>query len=195
MTDAYFDFYKLLKKYIPVTDDEWSAYSVFLRSKKVRKKTVIHSEGSVCKEVFFIRSGLLRIYFTDQEGNEKTFHFAVENTFVTDYESLLKQIPANYSIQALEDSELLIMPESMIRYGYDHLRYGEKLGRLLAEEYFLIFSNKVKSIYTLSPIERYNHLKEMIPSIFQRVSQHYIASYLNISPVHLSRLKSSNPWI
>lgn len=193
MLDTYHDFHQILTRYISLSDDEWNAYSSLLKAKSVRKKSILHFEGSICKEVYFIRKGLLRIYFMDKEGNEKTFHFAPENTFVTDYESLLKQIPAHYSIQALEDSELLIMPETMISYGYEHLRYGEQLGRLLAEEYFLIFSDKVRSIYTLTPIERYSLLKQMIPTIFQRVAQHYIASYLNISPVHLSRLKSQNP--
>lgn len=79
----------------------------------------------------------------------------------------------------------------MLNEGYEKLRYGEKLGRLLAEEYFFIFNEKIQSIYTQTPIERYNSLNKKFSNILQRVTQHHIASYLNITPVHLSRLKNS----
>lgn len=80
----------------------------------------------------------------------------------------------------------------MLQKGYTKLRYGEKLGRLLVEDYFFIFSDKIQSIYTQSPLERYNNLTSRFPNIFQRVPQHLIASYLNISSVHLSRLKNAD---
>ena len=79
----------------------------------------------------------------------------------------------------------------MLHDGYKKLKNGEKLGRLLAEEYFFLFSEKIRSIYTMSPLERYEDLTKKFPGILQRVPQHYIASYLNISSVHLSRLKNS----
>jgi hypothetical protein len=83
------------------------------------------------------------------------------------------------------------MSFEMMQTGYKTLRNGEKLGRLIAEDYFFIFNDKVKSIYTKTPLERYNDMNVKFPKILQRVSQHYIASYLNISSVHLSRLKNS----
>lgn len=152
----------------------------------------MHQKGSICKEVYFVNKGLLRIYFLDANGEERTFHFSIENTFAADYESLLKQLPSSYTIQAMEDTEVVIMSYEMLHSGYTILRNGEKLGRLLTEEYFFIFSDKIKAIYTQTPLERYNTLKTKFPSIFQRVPQHYIASYLNITPVHLSRLKKSD---
>jgi hypothetical protein len=83
------------------------------------------------------------------------------------------------------------MSFEILQGGYKKLRNGEKLGRLLAEEYFFIFIDKIQSIYTITPIERYNNLNKKTPKILQRIAQHYIASYLNISSVHLSRLKNS----
>lgn len=186
------DIYKTLTDHIDISETEWKDYSQMLRTRIVRKKEIIHMQGNICREVFFVRKGLLRIFFIDCDGNEKTFHFAHEGTFATDYESFLKQIPASYSIQALENCELNSMSYEMIQYGYTNLRNGEKLGRLLAEEYFFLFSDKIRAIYTLTPLERYNNLKKEIPSIFQRIPQHYIASFLNISSVHLSRLKKQD---
>ena len=80
----------------------------------------------------------------------------------------------------------------MLLSGYEILNNGEKLGRLLAEDYFFMFNDKIQAIYTQTPLERYHDLTISFPEIFQRVPQHLIASYLNISSVHLSRLKNAD---
>lgn len=184
--------HQVISSYIDINDEEWTYYSSQFGVTEIKNKSTIINEGSICRDVFFVNSGLLRVYFTDNEGEEKTFHFALENTFVTDYESFLKGIPSNYSIQAMEDTQVVIMSLEMLQDGYDELRYGEKLGRLLAEDYFFMFNDKIQAIYTQTPLERYNKLTTKFPNILQRISQHYIASYLNISPVHLSRLKNAD---
>ncbi|MFD0992554.1 Crp/Fnr family transcriptional regulator [Tenacibaculum geojense] len=178
----------LISNYIEITDEELLSYSSKFRVKEYKKKDIILNEGDICRDVLFVEKGLLRIYFTDINGDEKTFHFALENTFATDYESFLRKASSNYSIQALEDTTVVLMSFDMLKNGYKELKNGEKLGRLLAEEYFFIFSHKIQSIYTKTPLERYNSLSKSFPQILQRVPQHYIASFLNISSVHLSRL-------
>jgi CRP-like cAMP-binding protein len=188
MNTQFKNIHKVISTYIEMSDEEWAHYSSMLQVKEIKKKTIILSEGSICKEVFFINKGLLRIFFVDNNGEEKTFHFALEKTFATDYKSFLKEIPSNYSIQAMEDTQVLIMSLDMILGGYKMLTNGEKLGRLLAEDYFFMFNDKIQAMYTQTPLERYNDLTSSFPKIFQRVPQHLIASYLNISSVHLSRL-------
>jgi CRP-like cAMP-binding protein len=180
--------HQLISNLIEMNEAEWANYSSMLRVKEISKKSVILSEGKVCKDVFFVNTGLLRIYFVDNKGEEKTFHFALENTFATDYKSLLRGLPSNYSIQAMEDTQVVIMSLEMLLAGFEILRNGEKLGRLLAEHYFFMFNEKLQSIYTETPLERYHNLNLSFPNIFQRVPQHIIASYLNISSVHLSRI-------
>ena len=182
---------KVISNYIEISNDEWTSYASKLCIKDIKKKEIILSQGHICSDVFFVVDGLLRMFFVDHDGEEKTFHFSFENTFSADYESFLKKIPSNYTIQAMEDTTIVLMSYEMLHEGYKSLRSGEKLGRLLTEEYFFIFNDKIQAIYTQSPIERYNNLTEKFPNILQRIPQHYIASYLNISPVHLSRLKNS----
>jgi CRP-like cAMP-binding protein len=191
MSDQFKNIQQVISNYIEISDEEWAYYSSMLQVKVFQKKTMLLSEGTTCKEVFFVNSGLLRIYFVDNNGDEKTFHFALEKTFATDYKSFLKGIPSNYSIQAMEDTEVLIMPFEMVQNGYTKLRFGEKLGRRIAEDYFCMFNDKIQAMYTQTPLERYNSLTASFPNIFQRVPQHLIASYLNISSVHLSRLKNA----
>jgi CRP-like cAMP-binding protein len=188
MNAQFKNIHKVISTYIEIGNEEWARYSSMLEVKEVKKKSIILSEGSICREVFFINKGLLRIFFVDNNGEEKTFHFALEKTFATDYKSFLKEIPSNYSIQAMEDTQVLVMSLDMILGGYKTLTNGEKLGRLLAEDYFFMFNDKIHAMYTQTPLARYNDLTSSFPKIFQRVPQHLIASYLNISSVHLSRL-------
>ena len=192
MNSNFESIHQVISSFIEISDEEWVVYSSMLRTREIKKKEILLVEGNICREVFFVNCGLLRVYFIDNNGEEKTFHFALENTFATDYKSLLQQLPANYSIQAMEDTQVAIMSLEMIQEGYKRLRNGEKLGRLLAEHYFFMFNEKLQSIYTESILERYNKLTTCFPNIFQRVPQHLIASYLNISSVHLSRLKNSD---
>jgi CRP-like cAMP-binding protein len=192
MSNQYKNIRQVLSSYIEISDEEWREYVSMLKVKVFKKRTTILCEGHICKEVLFINSGLLRIYFVDNNEDEKTFHFALENTFATDYKSFLTEIPATYSIQAMEDTEVFVMSLEMIQNGYQKLRFGEKLGRLLAEHYFFMYNDKIQAIYTQSPLERYHNLTSSFPNIFQRVPQHLIAAYLNISSVHLSRLKNAN---
>ncbi len=177
-----------IKSLIDINDKEWSYYSSLFTTKNYTKKEILLQPNNVCDNIFFINKGLLRIFFMDKNGNESTFYFSQENDFAVDYESFLNRTPSNYTIEAMEDTQVVHMSYKMVIDGYKKLRNGEKLGRLLAEKYFIIFSRKIQNIYTKTPYERYKLMNTQFPNIRQRVSQHYIASYLNISSVHLSRL-------
>ena len=175
---------------INFSNDEWEVYSKLFRVEHFKKKDLILNQGTIPKGIYFINKGITRAFYTDRNSEEKTFHFGIENTFVTEYKSLLQQMPATFSIQAMEDTEVVIMSYDQVHYGYNFLQFGDRLGRLLAEHYFFIFNDKIADVYTKTPLERYDKLKVELPSVFKRIPQHYIASYLNITPVHLSRLKN-----
>ncbi len=181
----------VIAAYIDVSDEEWNIYASNFQLKKFKKNELLLQAGAICKELYFVNSGLLRVFFVDKKGEEHTFHFSLENAFSTDYESFLKKAASNYSIQALENTEVVSISFETLEAGYRNLRDGEKLGRRLAEDYFFLFGNKIRSFYTESPMERYHNMDLVFPGILQRVPQHFIASYLNISSVHLSRLKNS----
>ena len=182
---------ELISQYIEINDQEWTHFASLLEFRNFSKNEVIITQGMATKSIYFVVSGLLRTYFINGAGEEKTFHFSNENTFAADYESFLKRSQSRYSIQALEDSTVILMSLEALTNYYETLRYGDKLGRVIAEKYFFLWSDRIQDIYMLTPLERYNNMKYQFPGILQRVSQYYIASYLNISPVHLSRLKSS----
>ena len=184
-------FRTLISQYIEINDDEWKHFTSMLQFKEVRKNEIILSEGSSTTNIYFVLNGVLRTYFVNSDGEEKTFFFSIENFFAADYESFLKGSKSRYTIQALEDASIVIVSLDMLKNIYKTLRYGDKLGRIFAEKYFFLWSDRIQDIYMLTPLERYNNMRHQFPDILQRVPQHYIASYLNITPVHLSRLKKT----
>jgi CRP-like cAMP-binding protein len=176
---------------ISITTEETNAFSSVLKIKNYQKKEFLLEQGSVCREIFFINSGLTRNLITNTNGKEITTHFTLENKFATEYASFLTQRPASCSIQALETVEAVVITKEVLQYGYEHIREGNKLGRLLAEHYFMLITDKVEEIYAEDILRRLDKLNDKFPDIDQRVPQHMIASFLGITPVHLSRLKSS----
>jgi hypothetical protein len=91
----------------------------------------------------------------------------------------------------LEETEIVILPRSTIEKGYKNLSEGQKMGRLIAEYYFIYQDNRIKNSYIRTPKQRYDSITEIFPNIHNRVPQHMIASYLGITPIHLSRLKKA----
>ena len=176
---------------IVISDAEMTGLLDACIVRQYKRRELLSQAGRVCGEIFFIHRGITRNVITDSQGVEHTTHFALENQFIADYASFLQQAPATYSLQALENTEVVVMPRAVIEWGYTHLAQGDRLGRLIAEYYFIYLDDRIKGLYQKAPAERYNHITELFPDIHNRVPQHMIASYLGITSVHLSRLKKS----
>jgi signal-transduction protein with cAMP-binding, CBS, and nucleotidyltransferase domain len=159
--------------------------------KKFKKNEIISWPNVIPNEIYFINKGIIRVLINDKDGLDHTIYFAMENQFIADYSNFILKQSSLTSIQALEETELVIIPRESIEWGYANLKQGEKLGRVIAEFYFIYQDDKIKNQYARTATERYNAISTTFPNIHNRVPQHMIASYLGISPVHLSRLKKS----
>lgn len=179
----------IINQMIPITEKEWNGFISHCSKKTFKKKQIISQPGSVCLNTMFINKGILRFYVTDLDGNVHTTHFSLENEFTGDYTSFLLKSPTVYTMQALENMEVISIPNDAIQWGYDNMKYGEKLGRLIAESYFVFMDNRINNTYIKTPKERYDGITSIYPNIHNRVPQHMIASYIGVSPIHLSRLK------
>lgn len=177
---------------IAISEEEMAALLDKCYVKSYPKQAVLSKPGIVPDEVFFIQKGILRVVILDNGGTEHTIHFALENQFITDYSSFIQRQPSLYTLQAIEATEVVVMPRSAIEWGYANLTEGEKMGRLIAEFYFIYQDNRIKNGYARSPKERYDSITDVFPNIHNRAPQHMIASYLGITSVHLSRLKSNS---
>ncbi len=183
--------YKAIQSMINISTMEWSQLEAGCIQKTFRKNQLLSRRFAIPNEIFFIEKGLVRVVVTDEAAVDHSIHFALENQFICDYASFIQQKPSVYSIQALEDTDVIILPRSLVAWGYEHLQEGNKLGRLIAEFYFIYQDNRIKNMIALSAKERYDSITEVFPDIHNRVPQHMIASYLGITPVHLSRLKKT----
>ncbi|MCB0566778.1 MAG: cyclic nucleotide-binding domain-containing protein [Phaeodactylibacter sp.] len=92
----------------------------FLR--KFRRKEILSQPFKVPQEIFFINSGIIRVAITDNKGTEHTVHFAMENQFIADYSCFMQKKPSLYSLEALEDIEVAVLPRSAIEWGYNNGR-------------------------------------------------------------------------
>lgn len=157
--------------------------------KEFKKKSLLSEDDKHIHEVYFIEKGILRVKIADLDGREHTTHFAIENQFIADYNAFLTRQKSRYQLEALEDTQVVVLPREAIEWGYAHLKEGNKLGRLIAEYYFIYLDTRIQHQYTLTAKERYDLMNSIFPNIHNRVPQHMIASYLGITPIHLSRIK------
>ena len=178
-----------IRQMIRITEEELKQFIALCETRTYKRKSMLSEADSVIDEVYFIEQGLLRVMITDLAGVEHTVHFALENQFIADYSAFLIKQRSQYQLQALEDTKVIVMPRHAIEWGYQALAEGQKLGRLIAEYYFVYLDQRIQNLYALSPKERYDRMNEIFPNIHMRVPQHMIASYIGISAVHLSRLK------
>jgi CRP-like cAMP-binding protein len=180
-----------MKQMIIVSEDELNAFLSQAFIKTFKRKEILSRPDAIPNEIFFINQGLIRVMITDNEGTEHTIHFALENQFIADYSNFIQKQPSLYSLQALEETQAVVLPRSAIEWGYKNLTEGQKMGRLIAEFYFIYQDDRIKNMFARTPKQRYDSITDVFPNIHNRVPQHMIASYLGMTPVHLSRLKKA----
>jgi len=184
-------FRQQLEKYVIFDEAEWAAFKDHVNFKTLKKKKHFAEPGTVCTEFGFIVSGSVRYYHV-KDGEEITGYFSFENEYVSSYKSYLTQTPALSYIQALEDTILVTINHKNMQLMLANplLAYKmERFGRLLSEHYLICYEDRVSSFITKSPEERYLDLLNTGMEILQRMPQHYIAHFLGITPVSLSRIR------
>jgi CRP-like cAMP-binding protein len=157
--------------------------------KKIKKNTIIQDIGQTCKTIYFIKTGFARIYYF-KEDIEITESFAFENNILARVESLFHNKPSKKAIQLLEDSELIAINANLLFKLYDTFPDIERLFRLIFESAYVDTVNRIENIQFHSAEERYKMLLNESSNVIKRVPLKHIASYLGITPVSLSRIRS-----
>jgi CRP-like cAMP-binding protein len=180
---------RAIRAMIDLSDEELTGLLQRCHEATFQRGELLSETGKVPDKIFFIAKGLVRVALQDNSGTEHTLHFAMENQFIADYAQFIQKQPALYTLQALEETQTVVLPRAAVEWGYQNMREGQKLGRLIAEYYFIYQDNRINNTYLRSPRERYDQIADIFPNIHNRAPQHMLASYLGISSVHLSRLK------
>lgn len=171
-----------------MSDDDWNLLSPHLSFQSLKKGEFLVRNGDTCRNVSFINSGLLRLFYL-RDGKEISTGFMVENEYISSYGSFLTQTPSAENIDASEDCELINLSYDSIQEIYQSSPVFERFGRKIAEQLFIMVSSQTTRLLTLGPEERYQSVIQYQPWIIQRVPQYMIASLIGITPEHLSRLR------
>lgn len=160
-----------------------------LKFKQLNKWDFLLKRGQVCHDICFITTGLLRCYFK-QENKEISRWFMQEGNVIISIASFYQQVPSIEYIQAFEHTEIYYITNEELQTIYRDFPEFERTGRLLTEKYYQLWDEQIALLLLHTPEERYIWLTQHHPDWLQRVPAKYIASYLGISPVTLSRIRS-----
>jgi CRP-like cAMP-binding protein len=182
----YFDGY--LSK--PLAGDEIDLIQSSFTPKKFRKRQYFLQEGDVDKYAAFIIKGAMRQYTVDDKGEEHIIKLYIENWWATDRESLMKQTPSIYFIDAWEDTEALLVTKAAMIDLVDSISALSECIRNVDANFAIASQRRINAAISLSAEERYHDLEKTYPEFLQRFPQHIIASYLGINRETLSRIRS-----
>ncbi len=162
--------------------------SVF-KEKHLSKNDLFLKEGKVCNEYCFIKEGFLRAYTFDLEGNEVTTAFFSKNSIAVDIFSFFKRVPAGESIQALSDCTLHFIDYDELQHAFHSLPQFREMGRGILVNAYAQLKQRMLSMLHQTAEQRYAHLLQTNPEVFQHAPLKYIASYLGITDTSLSRIR------
>lgn len=178
-----------IQRFVPLTDDAWSLLTPHLRYRTVSRGDKWIGEGQQEYDMGFVLEGNMRHYYT-RDGEDKTTYFYFENHLVSSYFSAVSNKPSLLTIEALTDCRLLAFSYQHLKSLYDMSPAWERFGRVLAEYLASGLEDRMVGLLMLSPEERYVELLQgNKQKIIERIPQHYIANYLGITPVSLSRIR------
>ena len=188
--------YEALIKYFnsyttsPLSEKEIESIENAFVHKKFRRKQYFLQEGEVCKHTAFIVKGAMRQYTVDDKGEEHIARLSIENWWASDRESLMKQIPSIYFIDAWEDTEALLITRDAFLDLVDKIPSLAEWMRNIDVNSAIDFQRRLNAAISLSAEDRYHDLEKTYPEFLQRFPQHIIASYLGINRETLSRIRS-----
>jgi CRP-like cAMP-binding protein len=157
---------------------------------QIKKGKDLQFIGQTCRTIYFIQKGCARIYYFKGD-TDVTEYFAFENSLIARVESLFTGKPSCKGIQILEDAEIIAINAVALNGLYNQYPEIERLMRKVTEAGYVETVNRLESLQFHTAEERYHSLVQDHPRIIQRVPQKYIASYLGITPVSLSRIRGT----
>ncbi|MBI2793506.1 MAG: Crp/Fnr family transcriptional regulator [Ignavibacteria bacterium] len=171
------------------TPNEYELLLSYMQFQHIHKKDFYLRPGEICRTKAYLNKGCTRNFVVDERGHERILFFAFEDWWLGDFDSYYTQKPGTNYVQAIEDCELLVISKenfAMLEERIPKLKqwYTYKVTRSASASL-----KRMEEIRTLTPKERYLNLIEQHPHIFQRIPLQYIASFLNIEPQSLSRMR------
>lgn len=183
------DLLKQLNQIITLSQPEQQQITDAFRPLKLTKGEYWLQQGMVCNQVAFLHSGKLRVHYLEQTGQEITCYFFTEGNFISSYTSFLTQTPSVESISAIEPCELWVIQKNNLETLSSAIPSLHIWRRIVAENLFIEMEKRISKLQSKTASERYELLIKENPDIALTVPLQYTASFLGITPQHLSRLR------
>jgi CRP/FNR family transcriptional regulator, anaerobic regulatory protein len=177
------------RKLVPhISESELEALVSCLSVRQIAKGDFLVKAGQVCHHVSFINKGLVRIYYTIN-GKDISVGFAGAGDYTSEYESFLTQKPAAQNIEALTDVEVIDLAFDDMQRLYKQYPVFQEFGRKIAEFLFIMLNRRNTALLATTPEERYKNMIASSSALLQQVPQYMLASYIGVTPEHLSRIR------
>lgn len=182
---------KNITRYVTFTDEELGVFNSLLDYKTVPKKTVMLQEGEMCNFEAFVIKGCVMKYYIDSNGFEVILQFGIENAWISDISfSIYEESPSRVFIETIEDCEFFMFSPETKELLFRAAPKFERAFRILMQRNLAVTQERLFNTIAKSATEKYLEFLEHYPTLPQRVAQHYIASYLGISPEFLSKVRT-----
>jgi CRP/FNR family transcriptional regulator len=181
---------KHIKQFIDLNDEQAAIISSRIAHLKLKKRSFVLTPGKQCRANYFVVSGLMRLYFIGKKETEQITQFAIENWWITDYDSIDSKRPSHFYIQAIENTELLVLDRQTEQELINQVPAFEHYLRMVLQKAFTASQRRIEMIYNMSDEERYRNFSSRFPDFNQRVPQYMVASYLGVTPQFISRVRA-----
>ncbi len=181
---------KNIEKHLVLTEKDKSMLSLFFEEKIIRKRQYFVQEGHIAQYSAFVLKGCMRSYYVDHNGFEHIMQFAIEDWWITDMMSFISGKPAILNIDALEQTEALIITRENQMKLFEACPIFEKYFRIITENGMVSIQNRLLENMSLLATERYSNFVKKYPILNQRLPQTQIAAFLGITPEFLSKIRN-----
>jgi len=178
-----------IKNHINLSEQELNSFCNLFQPATLKKKAFLLKQGEICKFEGFVVKGLFKVYHIDADGFDQVLYFAMENWWITDIDSFTNAIPSQLYIEALEDSEVLLISKENKEFAYADLPQIEKLFRVMTQKTHVALQRRMIDNLSKTADQRYLEFIEKYPLLAQRLTNQQIAAYLGVTNVFLSKIR------
>lgn len=179
-----------IERIVPLTQEEQDILLTHITYRKMLKGQFLVQQGDICRYSGFVLSGCTKTFYVDDEGQEHVIMFSIEDWWTSDIGSFITQSPADFNVQCLENTELILFPYEKQEALFEAIPKMERFFRKIIEKAFAASQKRIVRNFTMSARDRYLFFRSQYPKMEQRIPQYLIASYLGITKEFLSKIKN-----